>query len=53
VVTNAVEAVRRLLAAPTVFELDAEKLAEWEAISRRRARDPPSMRRARPSPFAD
>jgi uncharacterized protein (DUF1778 family) len=55
VVTNAVEAVRRVLADRTVFLLDAEGLAEREAINRRRARDLPGLRRfmARPSPFAD
>jgi uncharacterized protein (DUF1778 family) len=55
VVTNAVEAARRVLADKTVFELDAESLAEWEAINRRRARDLPGLRRLmqRPSPFAD
>jgi hypothetical protein len=55
VVTNAVEAARRALADQTVFGLDAEGLAEWEAINRQRARGLPGLRRlmARPSPFAD
>jgi uncharacterized protein (DUF1778 family) len=55
VVANAVDAARRVLADRTVFELDAEGLAEWEAINRRRARDLPGLRRslARPSPLAD
>jgi uncharacterized protein (DUF1778 family) len=55
VVTNAVEAARRVLADRTVFDLDAEGLAEWEAINRRRARDLPGLRRLmeRSSPFAD
>ena len=56
VVTNAVGAARRAHADGTVFELDAEGLAEWEAINRRRARDRPRLGRlliSRPSPFAD
>ena len=55
VVTNAVEAARRVLADRTVFELDADEIAEWEAINRRRVRDLPGLRRLmeRPSPFVD
>ena len=55
VVTNAVEAARRVLADRTVFELDADALSEWESINRRRARDLPGLGRLmeRPSPFAD
>lgn len=54
VVANAVEAARRVLADRDGFELDAEALAEWEAINARRARDLPGLRRLmkRPSPFA-
>ena len=53
VVTNAVEAARRVLADRTLFELDAEAVAEWEAINRRKARDLPGLRRLmeRPSTF--
>jgi uncharacterized protein (DUF1778 family) len=55
VVTNAVEAARRVLADRSVFELDADALAEWESINRRRARDLPGLRRLmeRRSPFVD
>ena len=55
VVTNAVEAARRVLADRTVFELDADALAEWEFINRRRARELPGLRQLmeRPSPFVD
>jgi uncharacterized protein (DUF1778 family) len=55
VVTNAVEAARRVLADRTVFELDVEGLAAWEAVNRRRPRDLLGLRRlmARPSPFTD
>ena len=55
VVTNAVDAARRVLADRTVFELDADALAEWEAINRRRPRDLPGLRQLmeRPSPFVD
>jgi uncharacterized protein (DUF1778 family) len=54
VVTNAIEAAGRV-ADRTVFELDAEGLAEWEAINRCRARDLRGLRRlmARPSSLAD
>jgi uncharacterized protein (DUF1778 family) len=53
VVTNAVEAARRVLADRTLFELDEEAVAEWEAINRRKARDLPGLRRLmeRPSAF--
>jgi uncharacterized protein (DUF1778 family) len=55
VVTNAAEAARRVLADQTVFDLDADALAEWESINYRRARDLPGLRRLmeRPSPFFD
>ena len=55
VVINAVEAARRVLADRTVFELDVDGLAEWEAVNRRRPRDLPGLGRLmeRPSPFAD
>jgi len=55
VVTNAVEAARRVLADRTAFELDTEAAAEWDAINRRKARDLPGLRRLmeRPSPFPD
>jgi len=48
-------AARRVLADRTVFELDADALAEWDSINRRRARDLPGLRRLmeRPSPFVD
>lgn len=54
VVTNAVEAARRVLADRDHFLLDADALGEWEAINSRRARDLPGLRRLmeRPSPFA-
>jgi len=55
VVTNAVEAARRVLADRTVFELDVDALAAWEAINGRRVRDLPGLRQLmeRPSPFVD
>ena len=55
VVTNAVVAARRVLADRTEFALDADALAEWEAINARRARDLPGLRKLmqRPSPFAE
>lgn len=55
VVTNAVEAARRVLADRERFELDADALAEWEAINARRARDLPGLARLmqRPSPFTE
>lgn len=55
VVTNAVEAARRVLADRDHFELDAEALAAWESINDRRARDLPGLRRLieRPSPFVE
>ncbi len=54
VVTNAVDAARRLLADRDRFELDTEALDEWERINARRARDLPGLRRLmeRPAPFA-
>lgn len=45
VVTNAVEAPRRVLADRDRFNLDAEVLAAWESINDRRARDLPGLRR--------
>ena len=55
VVTNAVVAARRVLADRTQFELDADALAEWEAINARRARELPGLRKLmqRPSPFSE
>jgi len=55
VVTNAVEAARRVLADRDHFELDAEALAAWESINDRRARGLPGLRRlmVRPSPFVE
>jgi uncharacterized protein (DUF1778 family) len=55
VVTNAVEAARRVLAERDHFELDADARAQWERINARRARDLPGLRRLmeRPSPFVD
>lgn len=54
VVTNAVDAARRLLADRDQFELDTEALDEWERINAHRARDLPGLRRLmeRPAPFA-
>jgi uncharacterized protein (DUF1778 family) len=54
VVSSAVVAARRVLADRDRFELDADALAEWDAINARRARDLPGLRRLmeRPSPFA-
>lgn len=55
VVATAVEAARRVLADRDRFELDADALADWEAINARRARDLPGLRglMQRPSPFAE
>ena len=55
VVTNAVEAARRVLADRDRFELDAEVLAAWESIDDRLARDLLGLRRLmeRPSPFVE
>ncbi len=54
VVTNAVDAARRLLAARERFELDEGAIEQWEALNARPARDLPGLRRLmdRPSPFA-
>ncbi len=54
VVTDAVEAARRVLADRTVFELDADGVAEWRHQPPA-ARNLPGLRRLmqRPSPFAD
>jgi uncharacterized protein (DUF1778 family) len=53
VVSNAVDAARRVLADRDRFELDAEAQAQWERINARRAQDLPGLRRLlqRPSPF--
>ena len=53
VVTNAVEAARRVLADRTSFTLDADALKAWEAINARPSRDVPGLGRLmeRPSPF--
>jgi uncharacterized protein (DUF1778 family) len=55
VVSSAVVAALRVLADRDRFELDADALAEWDAINARRARDLPGLRRLmeRPSPFAE
>lgn len=55
VVTHAVGAARRVLADREHFELDADALAEWEAINARPPRDLPGVRRLmkRRSPFTD
>ena len=54
VVTNAVDAARRLLAERDRFELDEGAIEQWEALNARPARDLPGLRRLmdRPSPFA-
>lgn len=54
VVTNAVDAARRLLAEREGFELDEGAIEQWEALNARPARDLPGLRRLmdRPSPFA-
>lgn len=53
VVTNVVDAARRVLADRDRFELDARAVAEWESINARDARDLPGLRRLmeRPTPF--
>ena len=55
VVTNALEAARRVLADRDRFDLDADALAAWEMINARPARDLPGLRRLmdRPSPFRE
>ena len=55
VVTNAVDAARRVLADRDRFALDATALEQWERINARRARDLPGLRRLleRPSPFVE
>lgn len=55
VVTNAVDAARRVLADRDHFELDADAAAAWEAINARRTRDLPGLRELmnRPTPFAE
>ena len=54
VVSNAVEAARRVLADRERFDLDAKAAEAWAEINERPARDLPSLRRLmdRPSPFA-
>lgn len=54
VVSNAVEAARRVLADRERFALDAKAVGAWDAINSRPARDLPGLRRLmdRPSPFA-
>lgn len=55
VISNAVEAARRVLADRDRFTLDATAVAAWDAINARPARDLPGLRRLmdRPSPFAE
>jgi len=55
VVVNAVDAARRVLADREQFELDADAVAEWDAINARRARDLPGLRQLmeRQPPFAE
>lgn len=55
VVTNAVDAARRVLAGRDAFVLDEEAMEQWERINSRRARDLPGLRRLmeRGSPFAE
>jgi uncharacterized protein (DUF1778 family) len=55
VISNAVEAARRVLADRDRFDLDARAAEAWDAINARPARDVPGLRRLmdRPSPFAE
>jgi uncharacterized protein (DUF1778 family) len=55
VISNAVEAARRVLADRDRFDLDAKAAEAWDAINARPARDLPGLRRLmdRPSPFAE
>jgi uncharacterized protein (DUF1778 family) len=55
VVSNAVEAARRVLADRDRFALDAKAVAAWEAVNARPARDLPGLRRLmdRPPPFVE
>lgn len=55
VVTNAVDAARRVLADRDHFELDTDALEQWTRINARRARELPGLRRLmkRPSPFVE
>jgi uncharacterized protein (DUF1778 family) len=55
VVTNAVEAARRILADRTSFALDTEALKAWDAINARPSRDLPGLAllMKRPSPFRE
>lgn len=54
VISNAVEAARRVLADRDRFTLDPEAVKAWEAVNARPARDLPGLRRLmdRPSPFS-
>ena len=55
VVSNAVEAARRVLADRDRFDLDAKAAEAWDALNARPARDLPGLRRLmdRPSLFAE
>lgn len=55
VVTNAVDAARRVLADRDRFELDADALEQWARINARRPRELPGLRRLmeRESPFVE
>ncbi len=55
VVSNAVEAARRILADRDRFALDAKAVKAWDAVNARPAREVPGLRRLmdRPSPFAE
>ena len=54
VVSNAVEAARRVLADRDQFDMDGKAVEAWDSINARPARDLPGLRRLmdRPSPFA-
>ncbi|HMG44373.1 MAG TPA: DUF1778 domain-containing protein [Acidimicrobiales bacterium] len=55
VISNAVEAARRVLADRDRFDLDAKAVEGWDAVNSRPARDLPGLRRLmdRPSPFTE
>lgn len=55
VITNAVDAAKRVLADKDRFELEPAAAAAWDAVNARRARELPGLRRLmeRPSPFAE
>ena len=55
VVSNAVEAARRVLADRDRFDLDAKAVEAWDAINARPARELPGLRRLMdsPSPFTE